>query len=159
MSTSTLLPFQPGSMTPAQLAAVSYLARYSGHTHSLYAYQLRRWFAWCETGGLDPLIGIQRAHVELYIRHLGECGLMPSSVNTMMMHGVRQIEWDDPTEAIPAFLTIVLMPLSVSITDGIAFGFISYSVLKPAAGRAREVHWLVYLFAVLFLARYALLGA
>jgi integrase/recombinase XerD len=75
-------------MTPAQLAAVSYLARYSGHTHTLYAYQLRRWFDWCQTGGLDPLIGIQRAQVELYIRHLGGCGLMPSSVNTMM-HGVR----------------------------------------------------------------------
>jgi hypothetical protein len=39
-----LLPFQPDSMTTAQLAAVSYLARYSGHTHDLYAYQLRRWF-------------------------------------------------------------------------------------------------------------------
>ena len=88
MSTSTLLPYQPGSMTPAQLAAVSYLARYSGHTHALYAHQPRRWFAWCHTGGLDPLVGIQRAHVELYIRHLGEGGLMPSSVNTMM-HGVR----------------------------------------------------------------------
>ena len=45
MATSTtLLPFQPDAMTPAQLAAVSYLARYSGHTHALYAYQLRRWF-------------------------------------------------------------------------------------------------------------------
>ena len=44
-------------------------------------------------------------------------------------------------------------------TDGIAFGFISYSTLKLAAGRAREAHWLVYLFAVLFLARYAFLGA
>jgi integrase/recombinase XerD len=88
MSTTTLLPFQPGSMTPAQLAAVSYSARYSGHTHTLYAYQLRRWFDWCQTGGLDPLIGIQRAHVELYIRRLGGCELMPSSVNTMM-HGVR----------------------------------------------------------------------
>jgi hypothetical protein len=42
---STLLPFQPNAMTPAQLAAVSYLARYSGHTHTLYASQLRRWFA------------------------------------------------------------------------------------------------------------------
>ena len=71
-------------MTPAQLAAVSYLARYSGHTHALYAYQLRRWFGWCETNALDPLVGIQRAHVELYIRHLGESGLMASSVNTMM---------------------------------------------------------------------------
>jgi integrase/recombinase XerD len=75
-------------MSPSRLAAVSYLARYCGHTHTLYAYQLRRWFGWCETNGLDPLIGIQRAHVELYIRHLGEAGLMPSSVNTSM-HAVR----------------------------------------------------------------------
>jgi site-specific recombinase XerD len=88
MSNTILLPFQPDSMTRAQLAAVSYLARYSGHTHSLYTYQLRRWFGWCETNRLDPLDGIQRAHVELYIRHLGGCGLMPSSINTMM-HGVR----------------------------------------------------------------------
>ncbi|MGH3333415.1 MAG: tyrosine-type recombinase/integrase [Nocardioidaceae bacterium] len=88
MSNTTVLPFQPDAMTPAQLAAVSYLTRYSGHTHTLYAYQLRRWFAWCETNRLDPLVGIQRAHVELYIRHLGDRDLMPSSVNTMM-HGVR----------------------------------------------------------------------
>jgi integrase/recombinase XerD len=85
---ATLLPFQPLSMTPAQLAAVSYLARYSGYTHALYAYQLRRWFAWCESNVLDPLVGIQRAHVELYIRQLGESGLLDTSVNTMM-HGVR----------------------------------------------------------------------
>jgi integrase/recombinase XerD len=88
MSNTTLQPFQPDSMTPGQLPAVSYLARYSGHTHNLYAYQLRRWFEWCEASSLDPLVGIQRAHVELYIRHLGETGLMPSSINTMM-HGVR----------------------------------------------------------------------
>jgi len=88
MTNTILLPFRPDSMTPGQLAAVSYLARYSGHTHRLYAYQLRRWFGRCEANGLDPLVGIQRAHVELYIRHLGGCGLMPSSINTMM-HGVR----------------------------------------------------------------------
>jgi integrase/recombinase XerD len=83
-----LLPYQPAMMTTAQLAAVSYLARYGGRTHTLYAYQLGRWFTWCETNGLDPLVGIQRAHVELYIRQLGERGLMDSSVNTMM-HAVR----------------------------------------------------------------------
>jgi integrase len=88
MSHTTLMPFQPDQMKPSQLAAVSYLARYSGHTHSLYAYQLRRWFSWCETNGLDPLVEIQRAHVELYIRHLGQSGLMASSVNTAM-HAVR----------------------------------------------------------------------
>jgi integrase/recombinase XerD len=71
-SSTLLLPFQPSSMTSAQLAAVSYLARYSGSTHTLYAARLRRWFGWCKTNGLDPLVGIQRAHVELYLRQLGD---------------------------------------------------------------------------------------
>ena len=63
MTNATLLPFQPDAMTPAQLAAVSYLARYTGATHRLYAHQLLRWFTWCETNGLDPLVGLQRAHL------------------------------------------------------------------------------------------------
>ena len=75
-------------------------------------------------------------------------------VGTMMMTGVRAIDWDDATEAVPAFLTIVMMPLTVSITDGIAFGFIAYAVLKLVTGRASEAHWLVYLFAALFVVRY-----
>ena len=78
-------------------------------------------------------------------------------VGAMMMREVTHIKWEDPTEGIPAFLTIVIMPLAVSITDGIAFGFISYAVLRIAAGRGREVDWLVYLFAALFLVRYAAL--
>jgi integrase/recombinase XerD len=53
-TTSRLLPFQPVSMTTAQLAAVSFLAGYAGHTHELYAYQLGRWFQWCEGNGLVP---------------------------------------------------------------------------------------------------------
>jgi len=88
MSNSVLLPFQPESMSASQLAAVSFLARYSGYTHELYTYELRRWFEWCEANRLDPLIGIQRAHVELYVRHLAQSGLSDSSVNTMM-NGVR----------------------------------------------------------------------
>lgn len=89
MSNSTiLLPFQPATMSRAQQAAVSYLARYSGLTHNLYAYQLREWFSWCEHNGLDSLVEVQRAHVELYIRSLGDRGLMDSSIVTMM-HGVR----------------------------------------------------------------------
>src|SRR5688572_25940114 len=95
MSGSTiLLPFQPTTMSTSQLAAVSYLARYSGHTHVLYASQLRRWFAWCESNGLDPLLGIQRAHVELYIRQLGDAGLMDSSVTTLM-HAVNSPRLDE----------------------------------------------------------------
>jgi AGZA family xanthine/uracil permease-like MFS transporter len=79
-------------------------------------------------------------------------------VGTMMMTGVRAIAWDDATEAIPAFLTIVIMPLAVSITDGIAFGFIAYVVLKLATGRAAEAQPLVYVFAVLFVLRYVFLS-
>jgi AGZA family xanthine/uracil permease-like MFS transporter len=78
-------------------------------------------------------------------------------VGAMMVRGVRRIDWDDPTEALPAFLTLMVMPLAVSVTDGIAFGFIAYAVLKLVTGRRREVHWLVNLFAVLFLLRYAVL--
>ncbi|SOC51107.1 site-specific integrase [Ornithinimicrobium cerasi] len=87
-SSTAALPFQPSSMSPAQLAAVSFLARYSGATHRLYRAQLGRWFAWCESNGLDPVVGIQRARVELYIRELGDAGLMDSSVNTRL-HAVR----------------------------------------------------------------------
>ncbi len=76
-------------------------------------------------------------------------------VGVMMMEGVRDIPWDDYTEAIPAFLTLVTMPLAVSITDGIAFGFIAYAVLKLGTGRGRDMDWIGYLFAVLFLVRYA----
>ena len=83
-SPTSVLPFQPATMSTAQLAAVSYVARYAGRTHTLYAFQLREWFTWCDANGLDPLVGIQRAHVELYIRQLGEHGLMDSSVVTMM---------------------------------------------------------------------------
>jgi AGZA family xanthine/uracil permease-like MFS transporter len=78
-------------------------------------------------------------------------------VGTMMMPAVRGIAWDDPTEGIPAFLTIVIMPLTVSITEGIAFGVIAYALLKLATGRAREVHGLMYAFGVLFVLRYAFL--
>lgn len=77
-------------------------------------------------------------------------------VGVMMMQSVRHIAWDDLTEAIPCFLTLVVMPLAMSITDGIAFGFIAYAVLKPATGRARELDALAYVFAGLFVLRYAL---
>jgi adenine/guanine/hypoxanthine permease len=78
-------------------------------------------------------------------------------VGTMMMGGLRHIEWSDPTEAIPAFLTIIMMPLAVSITEGVAFGLLAYALLKFAVGRARDVHPLILVFAALFLGRYIFL--
>jgi AGZA family xanthine/uracil permease-like MFS transporter len=77
-------------------------------------------------------------------------------VGVTMMESVARVKWDDFTEAMPAFMAIVTMPLAFSITDGIAFGLITYAILKPATGRARELHWLAYVFAALLALRYAL---
>jgi len=79
-------------------------------------------------------------------------------VGCLMMGSVAKIRWSDFSEAFPAFLTIVVMPLSgFSITEGIAFGFISFTLIKFLAGRRKEVHWLIALFAVLFIIRYLLM--
>ncbi len=75
-------------------------------------------------------------------------------VGYLMMKCVKQIKWGDITEGIPAFLAIIIMPLTLSITEGIAFGFIAYSVLKLVSGKGKQVHWLIYLFAALFILRY-----
>ena len=83
-----LLPFEPSSMSTAQLAAVSFLARYSGRTHALYTYQLKRWFAWCEGNGLDPLVGDPAGPRRAVHPPPRRPGLMDSSIVTMM-HGVR----------------------------------------------------------------------
>jgi AGZA family xanthine/uracil permease-like MFS transporter len=75
-------------------------------------------------------------------------------VGSMMMKGVKLIDWDDLTESIPAFLGIIVMPLTLSITEGISFGFIAYALLKLAAGKGRQVPWLIYVVAGLFVLRY-----
>ena len=75
-------------------------------------------------------------------------------IGSLMLKNVVSVDWDDVTEAIPAFLTLLLMPLTISITEGIAFGFISYALLKLVTRQGKQVHWLIYLFAVLFVARY-----
>ncbi|PYR66832.1 MAG: guanine permease, partial [Acidobacteria bacterium] len=56
---------------------------------------------------------------------------------------------------IPAFVTLAFIPFTFSITDGIAFGFISYVALSVIAGKYRKLHWLMVLFTLLFLIRYA----
>jgi len=71
---------------------------------------------------------------------------------------IKDIEWDDPAEAIPAFVVVVAMPFFYSIAQGIALGFIFYPIAKMAAGKGREVHWLVYLLGALFALRFVLLG-
>ncbi len=78
-------------------------------------------------------------------------------VGSLMLGALGKIKWDELDEAFPAFIIILTMPLTSSIATGIAFGFISYPLLKIARGKWREVPFLVYLFAVLFFYQLAFL--
>ncbi|ACX72474.1 MAG: NCS2 family permease [Methanococci archaeon] len=80
-------------------------------------------------------------------------------VGALMMRSVKFIDFDDYTEAIPAFITLLTIPLTYSIATGLALGFITYPILKVFTGRWREVHWLVYLLAVLFALRFVYLSS
>nr|WP_297426287.1 NCS2 family permease [uncultured Actinotalea sp.] len=77
-------------------------------------------------------------------------------VGFLMLMQVTGIDWRDYEIAIPAFLTIILMPFSFSIAVGIGAGFVSFVVLKVAVGKARQVHPLMYLSAVLFVVYFAI---
>jgi AGZA family xanthine/uracil permease-like MFS transporter len=72
-------------------------------------------------------------------------------VGVLMVGAVTKIDFDDFTEAFPAFLTIIFMPLAYSIADGIAFGFIAFPLVKVVSGKRSEVHWLLYVLAVISL--------
>jgi AGZA family xanthine/uracil permease-like MFS transporter len=71
-------------------------------------------------------------------------------VGYFMMTIVRDIDWADPGIGIPALLTMVMMPFTFSITNGVAAGFITYTVIAVLRGRWREVHWLMYLVSAVF---------
>ena len=73
-------------------------------------------------------------------------------VGAMMLQSARRIDWDDPSEALPVFLTLAAIPLSSSIADGLALGFVAYPVVKLLGGRWRDVHWLSYVMALLLVA-------
>ncbi len=76
-------------------------------------------------------------------------------VGAMMLRAIKDINWNDVTEYVPAFLTMITMPLSYSISTGVAAGFVSYAFGKVVTGRFRQCPVLVYVFAVLFVIRYA----
>jgi AGZA family xanthine/uracil permease-like MFS transporter len=75
-------------------------------------------------------------------------------VGALMLGASRRIAWDDMTEAIPAFLTMVLMPFTYNIAHGVAAGIVSYVVVKAGAGRAREVSWLMWGTAIVLVISY-----
>ncbi|MFD7461836.1 MULTISPECIES: NCS2 family permease [unclassified Streptomyces] len=78
------------------------------------------------------------------------------AVGFLMMTQVKQIDWDRYEIAIPAFLTIAVMPFTYSITNGIGAGFLAYVVIKAVLGRAKEVHWLLWGTSALFLVYFAI---
>jgi adenine/guanine/hypoxanthine permease len=75
-------------------------------------------------------------------------------VGALMVASAARIDWDEPRVAIPAFLTLLTIPLTYSIATGLSFGIISFATLEVATGRARRDHWMLYLLAALFLARF-----
>jgi AGZA family xanthine/uracil permease-like MFS transporter len=94
-------------------------------------------------------------------------GIVPSAatapalilVGSMMLATIAEIPWHDPLVAVPAFLTMVMIPFTSSIANGLGFGIIAWAVLHLAAGKLRRQEWLLYLLAVLFLVRFAYLSS
>ena len=79
-------------------------------------------------------------------------------VGILMASSLIKVQWDDLTEATPAFITAAMMPFTYSITEGIAFGFISYCVMKVGTGRWREVNAPVWVVSLLFLIKFIWVG-
>jgi AGZA family xanthine/uracil permease-like MFS transporter len=79
-------------------------------------------------------------------------------VGALMMGALAEVQWQEPDEAIPAFLTAIIIPLSYSIANGLAFGIVSHAVLKLVRGQARARDWLIYVLAALCIARFIYLA-
>jgi AGZA family xanthine/uracil permease-like MFS transporter len=79
-------------------------------------------------------------------------------VGCLMLRDLVELDWEDTTEVIPAAVTALAMPFTYSIANGLAFGFITYAVLKLFTGRAREVHAMVWVIAAVFLFKFAYIG-
>ena len=76
-----------------------------------------------------------------------------------MCGSVARVRWDDFSEAFPAFLTLVATPLTFSIATGLSLGLLSFTFIKVGTGKYREISPLIWVLTVLFLLRYAFLGA
>ena len=78
-------------------------------------------------------------------------------VGYMMLSSCADIDWRDAGEAVPAFLAVAAMPFTYSISDGIMFGVIAYTVVNACAGNFKRIHWIMYILTALFVAKYALM--
>jgi len=80
-------------------------------------------------------------------------------VGALMTESIARIQWGDFSDALPAFITMLATPLTFSIATGLSLGLISYTVVKVAAGKIREINPLVWILTVLFILRYVYLAA
>ena len=78
-------------------------------------------------------------------------------VGYMMLSSCADVNWGDAGEAVPAFLAVAAMPFTYSISEGIMFGVIAYTVINACAGNFRRIHWIMYVLTALFIAKYALM--
>jgi len=79
-------------------------------------------------------------------------------VACLMLRELTELNWDDSTEVVPAAITALMMPFTYNIANGLAFGFITYALLKLFTGRVAQVHWMVWIIAAIFLFRFIYLG-
>jgi len=79
-------------------------------------------------------------------------------VACLMLRELTELDWDETTEVIPAAVTALMMPFTYSIANGLAFGFISYAVLKLFTGKGKEVHWMVWVIGGVFLGKFIYMG-
>ncbi|SFB02404.1 MULTISPECIES: NCS2 family permease [unclassified Bacillus (in: firmicutes)] len=79
-------------------------------------------------------------------------------VGALMLSEIKHISFDDYTDVIPVFLTIILMPLTYSIAQGLAFGFISYTLLKLLTGKRDQLHWIMYFITIAFVIHFIVGG-
>ncbi len=107
----------------------------------------------------SPLIGMIAGGIEVAEGSVRYPTIAPVLilVGIFMIKNIGKIPWDDYSESIPAFMTIIIIPFAFRITEGIAFGFILYTLLKLIKGKIKEVPFLIWVFAIIFILRYIFL--
>ncbi len=98
---------------------------------------------------ISPLAGVVPAYATAPALFFVAC---------LMLRELTELNWDDSTEVVPGVVTALMMPFTYNIANGLAFGFITYAALKLFTGRARQVHWMTWIIAAVFLFKFIYVG-
>ena len=98
---------------------------------------------------ISPLAGVVPAYATAPALFFVAC---------LMLRELTELNWDDSTEVVPGVVTALMMPFTYNIANGLAFGFITYAALKLLTGKAKEVHWMTWIIAAVFLAKFIYMG-